>query len=130
MKTHQTLTCVLFAAFIAVTPVALHADMVDTPSILASEQGYVQGGGLLQSAQSGSLIAREEVRYQLESLGVSPSLAAERVDAMTDSQLQQLAFRLEEMPAGGNAALGVVVTVLVILLLLEILGVTDIFNKV
>lgn len=129
MKIHQTITCLLSAALIIFTPLTLHADMVDTPTMLSSEQSYSRSERVRQEAQVGSFMAREEVLNQLESLGVSSELAAERVGAMTDAQLQQLALRIDEMPAGGDG-LGIVVTVLVILLLLEILGVTDIFHKV
>lgn len=129
MKTLRTMTCILFATLIALTPLALHADMVDTPTILSSEQGSIQSGEHHQKAQLGSFVAQEEVRQRLESLGVSAELAAERVGAMTESQVQQLALRLDEMPAG-SGALGIVVTVLVIVLLLEILGITDIVHKV
>lgn len=129
MKIHQTITCLLSAALIIFTPISLHADMVDTPTMLSSEQSYSRSERVRQEAQVGSFMAREEVLNQLESLGVRSELAAERVGAMTDAQLQQLALKIDELPAGGDG-LGIVVTVLVILLLLEILGVTDIFHKV
>lgn len=129
MKIHQTITCLLSAALIIFTPLTLHADMVDTPTMLSSEQSYSRAERVRQEAQVGSFMAREEVLNQLESLGVSSELAAERVGAMTDAQLQQLALKIDELPAGGDG-LGVVVTVLLILLLLEVLGVTDIFHKV
>lgn len=129
MKAYKTIVCILSALLLTLTSVTLQAAMVDTPTMLSSEQNYVRSERIRQEAQVGSFMAREEVLQQLESLGVSPELAAERVGAMTDAQLQQLALRIDEMPAG-SGALGVVVTVLVILLLLEILGVTDIFHKV
>lgn len=129
MNAHKTLVCIVSALLVFITPATLQADMVDTPTMLSSEQNYARSERVRQEAQVGSFMAREEVLSQLESLGVSQELAAERVGAMTDAQLQQLALRIDEMPAGGDG-LGVVVTVLVILLLLEILGVTDIFNKV
>ncbi len=129
MNAHKTLVCIVSALLVFITPATLQADMVDTPTMLSSEQNYARSERVRQEAQVSSFMAREEVLSQLESLGVSQELAAERVGAMTDAQLQQLALRIDEMPAGGDG-LGVVVTVLVILLLLEILGVTDIFNKV
>lgn len=129
MNAYKYVASIISAVLITLASVTLNADMVDTPTMLFSEQGYVQSERVRQEAQLGSFMAREEVLQQLESLGVSPELAAERVGAMTDSQLQQLAVRIDELPAG-SGPLGVVVTVLVILLLLEILGVTDIFHKV
>ncbi|MCK9503891.1 MAG: PA2779 family protein [Porticoccaceae bacterium] len=122
MKIRFLSTCILSAA-IVVAPITLQAEMVNTTQLLASEERS------LQMELVETFIAREEVRNQMESLGVDPALAAERVAGMTDSQLQQLALNIQNMPAG-SGALGVVVAVLVIVLLLEILGITNISSKV
>lgn len=76
-----------------------------------------------------TFIAREEVRSQMQTMGLDPTLAAERVASLTDSQLQQLALNIQNAPAG-SGALGIVISVLVIILLLEILGITNISGKV
>ncbi len=129
MKTRFLVTCMLSTALVAVTPLTLHADMVDTSRMLATEQGLFQGDRDAQSELVMSFMARDEVRNQLESLGVDPAMAAERVAGLTDSQLQQLAGKIQDMPAG-SGALGIVLAVLVIILLLEILGITNISSKV
>jgi hypothetical protein len=129
MKTRFLITCMLSTALVAVTPLTLHADMVDTSRMLATEQGLFQGDRDAQSELVMSFMARDEVRNQLESLGVDPAMAAERVAGLTDSQLQQLAGKIQDMPAG-SGALGIVLAVLVIILLLEILGITNISSKV
>lgn len=49
-----------------------------------------------------------------------------RVDALTDAEAQQLARQLDTMPAGGNA-LGVLLTVFLVLLITDLLGWTDVF---
>lgn len=122
MKIRLVTTCILSAAIIA-APMTLHADMVSTSQLLAHEERSAR----MELVET--YMAREEVRSQMESMGVDPALAAERVAALTDSQLQQLAFNIENAPAG-SGALGIVVTVLVIILLLEILGITNISSKV
>lgn len=122
MNNRFVITCMLSAAII-VAPMTLHADMVGTSQLLAQEERSAR----IDLVET--YMAREEVRSQMESMGVDPALAAERVAALTDSQLQQLALNIEKAPAG-SGALGVVVTVLVIVLLLEILGITNISNKV
>ena len=129
MKIYRTISCVLSAAMLAAMPLALHAEMVSTSSMLAPDQSNVQVAQGLQTTPSASLLTRADVRNQLEALGVDSALAAERVAAMTDSQLQQLSLRMQELPAG-SGALGIVITVLVIVLLLEILGITDMSDKV
>ncbi|TCO74477.1 DUF6627 family protein [Chromatocurvus halotolerans] len=127
MKTFKVITSSVCVAMLAVAPSTLHAGMVGTSTLLAVERAQV--GHVLPPAATVSTIERAQLRNQLEGLGVNPVLAAERVASMTDSQLRQLSVGLQEMPAGGGA-LGVVATVLVIILLLEILGITNISNKV
>jgi uncharacterized membrane protein (Fun14 family) len=76
-----------------------------------------------------ALLAREEVRSQLERLGVDPADALARVDALTDSELTLLAAQIEELPAGASL-LGVIGVVFVVLLILELVGVIDIFKRI
>lgn len=129
MKTYKAITSFTCAAMLAATPLVLHAEMVGTSAMLAFEQRSPQTGHVFPETASASPAERAELRNQLEALGVSPALAAERVASMTDTQLQQLSLGLKDIPAGGGA-LGVVATVLVIILLLEILGITNLSNKI
>ncbi len=80
-------------------------------------------------ARIDAVLAREEVRGQLEKLGVDPQAANERIAAMTDQELQSLANNLENLPAGGDL-LGIVGIVFIVLLILELVGVIDIFKKI
>lgn len=74
-------------------------------------------------------IARDDVRNELERLGVDPAAASERVAALTDDELQVLAKDLDGQPAGGEilAVLGIV---FIVLLVLELTGVIDIFKRI
>jgi hypothetical protein len=80
-------------------------------------------------ARIDAVLAREEVRGQLEHYGVDPAAAQARVNALTDQELQALANDLENLPAGGGL-LGVVGIVFLVLLILELVGVIDIFKKI
>ena len=80
-------------------------------------------------ARIDAVLAREEVRDRLEKLGVDPAAANERIAALTDQELQLLADNLENLPAGGNL-LAVVGVVFLVLLILELVGVIDIFKKI
>lgn len=71
---------------------------------------------------------REDVRNRLETLGVDPARALERVQALTDAELAELDERLETLPAGGSV-LGILGAVLVVLIILELLGVTNVFTS-
>ena len=76
-----------------------------------------------------AVLAREEVRSRLEQYGVDPATVDERIAALTDQELQLLATDLESMPAGGSL-LAVVGVAFIVLLILELVGVIDIFNKI
>jgi hypothetical protein len=80
-------------------------------------------------ARIDAVLAREEVRSRLEHYGVDPAAANERIAALTDQELAQLATDLENLPAGGDL-LAVVGIVAIVLLILELVGVIDIFNKI
>lgn len=75
------------------------------------------------------LLAREDVRQQLIAHGVSPAAAEARIAALTDAEARQLADQFADLPAGGDG-LGVVILVLLVLLLTDLLGVTDVFPAV
>jgi len=75
------------------------------------------------------VLAREEVRSRLERYGVDPVAANERIAALTDQELALLATELENLPVGGSL-LGVVGIVFIVLLILELVGVIDIFKKI
>lgn len=74
-------------------------------------------------------LARADVRDELVRLGVDPVAAGERIASLSDAELASVAGQLEELPAGGSL-LGVIGIVFVVLLILELTGVTDIFKKI
>ena len=73
-------------------------------------------------------LAREEVRAQFEALGVEPSQIESRIAALTDAELRTLAGQMADMPAGADA-LAVIGIVFLVLLILEAVGVIDVFKK-
>lgn len=79
-------------------------------------------------ARVDSVLARNDVRAALERHGVDPADVDQRVAALTDDELRQLADGLDGQPAGGEllAVLGIT---FIVLLVLELLGVIHIFKK-
>lgn len=74
-----------------------------------------------------TMLERDDVRRQLQSLGVDPRAARERVDALTDAEIERIAGRVGQLPAGGSSIIGVLFAVFVILLVTDILGLTKVF---
>jgi hypothetical protein len=122
---HNTFLVLLAGTAMAASSVqnAAHAGVITTQEYLAAADRAAM------AAKVDALLARDEVRAQLERLGVDAAAAAARVDALTDQELQLLAENIESLPAGGDA-LGVVGIVFLVLLILELVGVIDIFNKI
>ncbi|ATG76002.1 hypothetical protein CGX12_19295 [Zobellella denitrificans] len=98
-------------------PVAL----VSTQQLLATEQVNADRERIRE------LLARTEVRDQLVGLGVEPAEVEARVAALSDSEVRQMAERLDSMPAGANAVVGALLTVFIILLVTDLLGLTKVF---
>jgi len=100
-----------------------HAGVISTQEYIAA----VDRDATL--ARIDAVLAREEVRSRLEHYGVDPAAANERIAALTDQELSLLATELESLPAGGDL-LAVVGIAFIVLLILELVGVIDIFNKI
>jgi hypothetical protein len=73
-------------------------------------------------------LATDAVRNQLLELGVAPEAVDARIAALTPDEQRALAERLGELPAGGDV-LAVIGVVFLVLLILELVGVIDIFKK-
>jgi hypothetical protein len=73
-------------------------------------------------------LARDEVRAEFLARGVSPAEVDERVAALSTEELHHLKHQIDELPAGGIFA--VIGVVFVVLLILEVVGVTNVFTKV
>lgn len=76
-----------------------------------------------------SVLSRDSVQQQLERLGVDPADAGARVASLSDAELIALDQRMDELPAGAGA-LEVLGIVLLVLLVLELVGVTNVFNAI
>ena len=76
-----------------------------------------------------AFISREIVREKLVQFGVSPEQATARVNVLTPAERQQLEKKIAELPAG-SGAVEVIGIVFIVLLILELLGVTDVFKRI
>jgi len=74
------------------------------------------------------VLARQDVADQLQQLGVAPDALMERVQYLSDADVATLAGTLDQQIAGAGV-LEIVGIVFVVLLILELVGVIDIFKK-
>jgi len=73
-------------------------------------------------------IARADVQGKLAELGVDAAAIEGRIAALSEQEIAKLADQIENAPAGGDA-LAVIGIVFVVLIILELVGVIDIFKK-
>ena len=99
------------------------AEMVST-QYLVDQQNRAASIGRVEA-----LLAKQEVSQQLQALGVEPATIDARLQGMTTAELQQLEGTIATQTAGGDAV-GVIGTVFLVLLILELVGVTDIFKSI
>jgi hypothetical protein len=73
---------------------------------------------------------RAEVRAQMEAWGVDSDMAKARIESLTDEEVADIVGRLDQLQAGGDvlgAILATAVVIFLILLVTDILGLTDVF---
>lgn len=111
---------IMFSIVSVLIPAA-QAAVIDTRTILATEADSPK-------AEVQAFLAREEVREQMVALGVNPDDASNRVAALTDQELTLLQYHINDLPAG-SSALALIGAVFLVLIILELVGVTNIFSK-
>jgi len=74
-------------------------------------------------------LLRDDVAAQLIEFGVDPDEVLARVQHMTTAELLSLDGQISEQTAGASA-LGIIGAVFLILLILELVGVTDVFKSI
>jgi hypothetical protein len=123
---------VLFLAAVGPLPAAqaamIQTDQVESGQILDTVPESPNAGADRDKVMS--FLARDDVRQQMQDLGVDPEEAEARVAAMSDAEVQKLAGKLENAKAGEGplgAIVGAAVFVFIVLLITDILCFTDVF---
>jgi RNase P/RNase MRP subunit p30 len=96
-------------------PFSTQAAMIGTGDVIGAAQAQANRDKVRD------FVARADVQKQMEALGLGPATAKERVDALTDDEIQRLAGKIDSLPAGAHGDLGVVVVVLVVAIVILLL---------
>jgi cytochrome c1 len=100
------------------------AAMIPTDEVI----GEQAAGG--ERARVEAFVLRADVRAQMAALGIDGEEAALRVAGLSDDEIRQIAGYLDQLPAGESAIgsiIGAAVLIFLILLLTDLLGLTDVF---
>ena len=95
--------CALFAP-------SVQAGMIGTDQVVQSERSRVKAA-----------LERPEVAQALQKMGVDAKDAAARVDALSDSEVAQLAGLVDMLPAGGVLTNDQLIIILLLVLILVLL---------
>ena len=90
-------------------PFQVHAGMIGTDEVVSAAQAVAARGTVA------TVLNRADVAGQLQTLGLTPQAARDRVAALTDAEVAKLAGQIESLPAGAGAG------TLVLLILLGVL---------
>lgn len=95
------------------------AGVYSSDQVIANQQHHYNKQQIL------SFVDDAAVQNKLIALGVNPDEAKQRIANMTNSELNALNTQLNDMPSGG--IVGVIVTVLVVVAVLDLMGITDVY---
>ncbi|MEW6166626.1 MAG: PA2779 family protein [Pseudomonadota bacterium] len=125
MQRFRSLTAVAVVCALALASIAAPA----SAALVTTERMLGASAPTDARAQVDGFLAREDVRRQLEAWGVPPAQAEARIAALSPAELQRLAAEIERVPAGGGL-LEVFGVVFVVLLILELVGVINVFSRI
>jgi len=118
---------VMVAAALFVTSLPIGAARA---GLVTTEQALDERTAANDRAQLTAILQRDDVRQQMEALGVERDEAIARLASLSDQEIQQIAGQIDELPAGQSVLGGVLIVagiVLLVLVVTDLLGVTNIF---
>ena len=95
MKLFCKLLSQLLIVSMILLPFSTQAGMITTDQAIASAQD------LANRDKVRDFVARGDVVKQFEALGINASTAQDRVNAMTQDEINRVASQIDSMPAGG-----------------------------
>ncbi|MEA1946732.1 MAG: PA2779 family protein [Thermodesulfobacteriota bacterium] len=108
----------------SIISVPAHAAMVNTAEI------FKQSKHNLACEHINMFLDRSEVHKHLVAWGVNAEEAKARVDSLGDQEIEKIAARIDQLPAGGGALgtiVGAALVIFIVLLITDILGFTNVF---
>ena len=117
--------------FLAISVCLVSLPMMQSASaaIISTEAAIEMSERQIRIDNINEVLARDVVQTALVAHGVDPADARDRVAALTDSELLTLEQELEQLPAGGTGFVEVIGIVAIVLIILELLHVTNFFSE-
>jgi len=115
-------------ALVSLSMISLGMQAPAIAGVVSTGEAVSAARGESPRAVVDATIARADVQGKLAELGVDAAAIEGRLAALSDEEIAKLAEQIESAPAGGDA-LAVIGIVFVVLIILELVGVIDIFKK-
>jgi hypothetical protein len=99
-------------------------------ALITSGQAIEAGAAGGERDRVAAFLAREDVREEMVALGVDPVEAVNRVAGLSDAEVRRIAGHLDQLPAGQSAVgavIGAALFIFLVLLITDLLGLTNIF---
>jgi hypothetical protein len=99
--------------------------------LVGNDQLAIQAELQVKRDEVRNVIARDDVRAAMLQYGVNPADVDARIANMTEAELLRIQHQLDQLPAGGDGGvLGAILIVILIFVILDVLGATDVFPNV
>jgi len=117
----RVMAIIVSLSFLATYSLPAYSGIVTTEQLIQEQLETLDKPTLV------SMLDRDEVRQQLVDRGVDPDYAKQRIAALSDEQINEIKSNIDELPAG-SSVVGILIAVLLVLVILDIVGVTNIFT--
>lgn len=101
-----------------------YASFVSTQAVVEKNLSQIEQ----KRAKVNAFLKREDVIKKFEAMGIDPKDAQKRVASLSDEEIEKISKNIDNMPAGGNAIIGAIVLIFLVLLITDILGYTKVFT--
>jgi hypothetical protein len=123
---HSLLAVTLVAFVLSTVPAPARAGIISTADSIATPAALQRSADL---AKIDALLARAEVQQQLSGFGLQPAQAQQRIAALSDAEVADLAHRIDQAPAGGDfGIIGLLGVVFIVLIVLDYIGAIHVFS--
>jgi hypothetical protein len=99
-------------------------------ALIGTDQVIGEAAAASDRERVAAFLVREDVRSQLAMLAIDPAEAAARVASLSDEEVREISGHLSQLPSGEGAigaVIGAAVLIFLVLLVTDLLGLTDVF---
>ena len=122
MRLMQQPVAWLLSVLLALTPLLpVQAAMLDNEQIITP----AHSAGASDKLEH--FLGREAARQQLLSWGVNPESVLERAASLTETEQARINQAIDNLHAGGDSVLGVLLVIFIVFIITDAIGATDIF---